>query len=368
MDAAVVPRKERIGVDHKLIRTLGVFAGTGFHDTAVRIALETLGYRVQSVGYAEWDSAAAAILLARMEGKSLHSAPVWCDCISRLDARPLRGMVDLIVASPPCQPYSSSGKRAGNDDARSHGDGDGPLHHIVRIFDEIGPAVGWFENVPEWFTDGHFQRFGEQLGRLGYDIAPPFFSSSGRLGNVHERERVFCMVYRDRSRWKTSGAGSCQHDGGELIKGGGTVGDPIRSGPQGREQPGPHGIAGPAAPGPTAQPSRAFVPPLCPPGRPIFDDELAEICGRDQATLGAVRSRIAGTAESLRQWAELAAGGMDPALMPAIEPRLSVVSDADVSAEFPVSDLLRCGGNAVDPLVVADAFGRLWVEHVMGAR
>lgn len=45
-----------------------------------------------------------------------------------------------------------------------------------------------------------------------------------------------------------------------------------------------------------------------------------------------------------------------------MEGGLSVV---DAVAPSP-SDLLRIGGNGVDVVVAADAFGRLWVEHVVG--
>lgn len=53
-----------------------------------------------------------------------------------------------------------------------------------------------------------------------------------------------------------------------------------------------------------------------------------------------------------RRWAELAAGGLDPSLLPAIESGVSVVADGMASA----SDLLRLGGNGVVPATAAWAF------------
>lgn len=447
MNVAVAPRT---------INTLSLYTGSGFADTAASIALETLGYRVRAVGYVERDSAAAAVLMARMANSTLHPAPVWCDCLSRMDARPLRGWVDVLLASPPCQPYSSAGKQLGNADHRSHGDGDGPLVHTVRIIDESEPAVVFFENVPEWFTGGHFREFGEQLCDLGFDIAPPFFGSSGATGNVHERERVFCMlvhaerlrswqgeqgehagvVHRDRPAkpsdsvadthfhrfgaqgpndqyrqpdverrggrdiWLANADGAGLRAGGESERGpdvpdargdglavsacrglgavrqpprgsgqsdghNDRLGEPSRSGREGSQRHGPHGPGSPAR-GPVGEPGGAFVPPLCPPGRPIFDDELAAFIGRDSTTLGALRGRIAGSAEAMRQWMELARGGLDPTLMPAVEPGVPMVAHASAEPLFHHADLLRIGGNGVDVLVYADAFRRLWVEHVEG--
>lgn len=437
------------------INILGVFAGGGMHDTAVAIALETLGYDVRAVGYVERDSAAAAMLLARMENATLHPAPVWIDCISRMDARPLRGFVDLIVASPPCQPYSSAGKRRGNEDHRSHGADDAPLPHLVRVIAECEPAVVWFENVPEWFTDGHFRGFGEELCRLGFGIAPPEFVSASDVGGPHGRERVYCLVvHPERLRaWQgEQGEHAGIVHGDRLADPGEPVGDaggpeqgreqePERGPDQrdaaggtggeladapGRQQQGPFeqrgrkgsrirrdaertgaGVALPARRGlgagrqpprsggqhdgrggqladaqgagregtepardgradGRARKQRGFVRPLFPPGRPIFDDELAEYCRRDSATLGALRARIAGTAAALRQWHGLVADGLDPAAMPAVERGLPVVVDGASVTDGP-ADLLRIGGNGVVPLAVADAFVRLWVEHVVKA-
>lgn len=52
------------------------------------------------------------------------------------------------------------------------------------------------------------------------------------------------------------------------------------------------------------------------------------------------------------RWADLAAGGLDPTHMPAIESGVSVVADGMA----PPSDLLRLGGNGVNPLCAAWAF------------
>ena len=419
-------------------------------DTAAELALDALGYGFRALGYVERDSAAAASLLARVANSTLHRAPVFGDCLSRVDARPLRGWVDLLIASPPCQPYSSAGKRLGNADERSCGDGDGPLVQLARIVDESRPAVGWFENVGEWFTDGHFREFGERLCDLGYECAPPLFVASEDIGGApHARERVFVMVYAEcavawarelcaearnarfgngrgspgravgdadglhEGRWPDAERGAERGNatagtGGEVAhgdsgrrerngrkrrgqgagvpcdarrvrpelaepEGGGLEAVRESSGRGGQPDRGDVGMADakgprlqggePARRGSADGRSRKLAPAPVPPGRPIFDDELAAYARRDRTTLDDVRGRVAGSAGALRQWAALAAGGLDPTLMPTVEPGVSVVADAMAP---PSSDLLRIGGNGVDPLVAAHAFRTLWLEAFGG--
>lgn len=368
-----------------IIQTLSIFAGGGYHDTAVSLVLEALGFDVRSVGYAERDSAAAAMLLARMEQQTIHPAPVWCDCISRLDARPLRGCVDMLIASPPCQPYSAAGSQRGHDDHRSYGADDAPLPHLVRIIGECRPALVWLENVPEWWTDGVFRRCGDELSGLGYKVQDVFFADARSAGGVHGRERGFCLCvadsgghdqwreqvekWRQNPRASTSGSGggvavSACRGSGAVRKQSGCSGQP-----DGLDQLADAGSIGRRAQsnadGAPGRDDRrvGFVRPIVPPGRPIFDDELAAYCARDRATLASVRERIASTAGALRQFAALAVSGLDAADMPAIEPKFPVVDDGLGIAN---GDLLRIGGNGVDVLASAHAFAHCLLRGIGG--
>lgn len=176
------------------VNIVSLYSGSGMLDEACRAYLALRGITARVLVYCEREAFAAWFLLDRMEKSALEPAPVFCGDLRDMDAKPLRGFVDILCASPPCQPYSSAGKRRGNTDERSHGDdGDGPLPHTVRIIGECRPALVFFENVPEWFTGGHFREFGEQLCDLGYDFAPPLFIAAEDVGAPHERERVFCL-------------------------------------------------------------------------------------------------------------------------------------------------------------------------------
>lgn len=166
---------------------LSLFSGVGGLELAVRLALP--GSRV--VGYVERDAYASAALMARMEESSLDPAPVFVGEIQQLDGRELRGEVDVVCGGIPCQPYSVAGNQLGNEDDRAL------WHEFARIVGECGPSLVFIENVPTFVTGGGFRPLGEELCRLGFELADPFFVGAGDLGAPHERKRVFILAYRD---------------------------------------------------------------------------------------------------------------------------------------------------------------------------
>lgn len=155
-------------------------------------------FAARTVCYVEREAFAASQLVALMESGLLDAAPVWSD-LATFDARAWRGRVDCIIAGLPCQPYSAAGKREGNDDRRSWGEGDGPIPHFLRIVDESRPAVVWLENVTAWVMGGFFRPVGEELCRLGYELEKPLLLAASDVGASHQRERVFIMAH-DASR------------------------------------------------------------------------------------------------------------------------------------------------------------------------
>ena len=328
------------------LNIFSLFSGSGMLDEAVGCALSVLGYGHRMVGYAERECSAAALLLAGMEKQRLSRAPVWCDEIATLDARPLRGFVDLLTASPPCQPYSLAGKGKGIDDPRSYGrdakrpkgiisrkrwkrirssaeykaQTEAPLPHTIRIIDESRPAVVYFENVREWVTGGAFQRFGEELCAVGYTIEDPIFIAAQDVGAPHIRERVFIMAYSECARRRiTESLSVRQPRQNETAPVTGRPGQEL--GNAGHNEPhGGHVTEGGEGGG------------MFPPGRNEY-----------------------------RRWAELIAAGLDATNAPAIESGFSVVADGVA----PSSELLRIGGNGVVPLQAAVAFCVLW-SRTMG--
>lgn len=202
-------------MDRSTINTLGLCAGVGMLDLGVAAGLEYLGFQPRATALCEWEAYAAACLLARMEESSLEPCPIFGGDLREFDAQPFRGLVDVIAAGLPCQPYSVAGKQRGNADERSHGeDGDGPIPQFLRIVSECRPAVVFCENVPPWVRKGWFRPVGEELSRLGYTIEDPLFLTAESVGASHRRERVFVMAYAPRERWRSQWAESARFERG----------------------------------------------------------------------------------------------------------------------------------------------------------
>ena len=101
------------GRDDACLHGLSLCAGVGGLDLGLHIVCP--GYR--TVGYVEREAYAAAALVARMADKALDPAPVWDD-LTTFDGRPWRGVVDILTAGYPCQPFSIAGRRLGEADPR----------------------------------------------------------------------------------------------------------------------------------------------------------------------------------------------------------------------------------------------------------
>lgn len=189
-----------MNVAHSIRTALSLFSGAGGLDLGLRIAVPGL----RTVGYVEWDAYAAACLLARMEDESLAPAPIWCGDIGQFDARPYQGMVDLVCGGPPCQPFSTAGKRRGADDDRNG------WPQFLRVVGDVQPAWVFAENVPS--ADSLAYYYAEVLPRLsglGYRVAEGIFSAA-EVGAPHRRERLFVLAYAERGngqQYEGSGAG-----------------------------------------------------------------------------------------------------------------------------------------------------------------
>lgn len=159
---------------------LALCAGVGGLELALHIACP--GYR--TLCFVERDAHAAATLVARMEDQALDDAPIWDDVCS-FDGRPWRGIVDLVSAGYPCQPFSTAGRRRGADD---------PRHlwpQIARIIGEARPRWVFLENVVGHLSLG-FPEVGEELRAMGYRVAAGLFAAV-EVGASHFRCRLFVL-------------------------------------------------------------------------------------------------------------------------------------------------------------------------------
>ena len=168
-----------------------------------------LGDAYRVVVGVEWEATATAVLVARQFDAALPPFPIW-DSVTTFDGRPWRGVVDLITAGFPCQPFSVAGKRGGVDDERHI------WPHIARIIGEVAPGIVFLENVPGLLTtttpDGRFsyELVAEDLHGMGYDVAAGIFSAA-EAGASHNRERLFILAYAghsEREGWGGNAEGS----------------------------------------------------------------------------------------------------------------------------------------------------------------
>ena len=143
------------------------------------------GERLRTIAYCELEGFAQANLISKMEAGLLDAAPIWSD-LKTFPYESFHGLVDILIAGYPCQPFSAAGKRAGKDD---------PRHLWPFIADGIRilrPKLCFFENVEGHISLGLREVIGE-LESIGYQTAWGIFSAS-EVGAPHQRKRVFILA------------------------------------------------------------------------------------------------------------------------------------------------------------------------------
>ena len=175
--------KRNINVDNSqnVATVLSLCSGYGGLDRGIELA----GVRTRVITYVEIETYAIANLVQKMETGQLAAAPIWSN-LKTLPLQPYRGRVDILAGGYPCQPFSSAGKRLGQDD---------PRHlwpDIARIIETVRPVRCFFENVEGHITKG-LRDVISDLGRLGYRTTWGIFSAA-EVGAPHQRKRVFIMA------------------------------------------------------------------------------------------------------------------------------------------------------------------------------
>jgi len=170
------------------INTVEWFFGYGGNHIGLKRCLPNL--RLKSV--CEIEEFAIENILAKMENGLLEAAPIWSNC-KTFPSEPFVDRVDLFIASYPCQPFSSAGKRQGEDDER---------HLWPSVYMWIRatrPLCVFLENVEGHVSLG-LSTVISDLEEGGYSVAWGIFSARECLdGNnetaTHQRKRVFIMAH-----------------------------------------------------------------------------------------------------------------------------------------------------------------------------
>ena len=159
---------------------LALFAGTAGCLLGARLA----GHKV--IAAVENEPYCIEVLLRRQEDGSLDPFPIWDD-IRSFDGKPWNGIVDVVSAGFPCQPFSQAGQQRGEDDHRNL------WPDTARIIGEVRPRTVLLENTP-----GLLRIYGSvvlsDLSRLGYDCRWGTISARS-AGAPHLRKRWWCVAH-----------------------------------------------------------------------------------------------------------------------------------------------------------------------------
>ncbi|RFM34454.1 DNA cytosine methyltransferase [Chitinophaga silvisoli] len=152
------------------------------------------------------------------------------DDIRKVNAKKYYGAIDVISGGWPCQPFSTAGKRKGNNDNRYL------WPQMLRIIDEVRPTWVIGENVVGitsmvqsnlsisladqaalWEEDKNFTIEEEfiigtickDLERMGYSVQPIIIPACA-IGTWHRRDRVWFLAYADCFGYERGMLGSCE--------------------------------------------------------------------------------------------------------------------------------------------------------------
>lgn len=173
-----------------------LFSGGGFFDEAARQAGFEPAFAV------EVDERYAATYEANHPGARLYNM-----CVSEvpLDELP---EVELLIASPPCQPFSKGATRERGTGAKrdrtlppeAHPLGD--LSVAVLLFvHALNPATVVVEEVPAFLDSGAYHIMRGWLQRIGYTVEAAVFDAS-EFGSLTKRKRAVVVAHSGgRLRW-----------------------------------------------------------------------------------------------------------------------------------------------------------------------
>lgn len=186
-------------------RVFDIFAGAG----GLSLGLEAAGFEI-SAG-AEIDRDACDTF-----AKAHPAAEVLCADVNTLAFTRWESLIDVVVGGPPCQPWSTGGKRLGPADPR-----DG-WPAFLKALMEIKPKAFIAENVAGFASSArknHFDALIANLTELGFSITTRV-ANAADYGVPQRRIRLLIVGTKDfrfqfpkathgsesRTSWRTAGA------------------------------------------------------------------------------------------------------------------------------------------------------------------
>lgn len=166
---------------------LDLFAGCG----GLSRGLAAAGFEIAAA--VEWDADACASFAKAHPGTDLYEGD-----LAATPLRHLRGAVHVVVGGPPCQPWSSGGKRLGAVDPR-----DG-WPAFLRVLDEVRPAAFLAENVAGLAAGGRggaYRALLEELAQRDFEVAAQVVNAAD-VGVPQRRARLILVGLRTGRRFE----------------------------------------------------------------------------------------------------------------------------------------------------------------------
>ena len=176
------------------LNELSLFTGAG----GGLLGTKLLGWK--AIGYVEKEPYCQKVIRQRIADGILDAAPIFGDIrkfISEGYAASYTGMVDVITAGFPCQPFSVAGKRKQADDERNMWPATADVIGIVK------PRFVLLENVPG--VREYLPVVVRDLRRCGYEVSHPLQLGADDVGAPHRRKRVWIVANSKRGICWTPG-------------------------------------------------------------------------------------------------------------------------------------------------------------------
>lgn len=171
------------------MRELSLFSGGGGGIYGSKL----VGWK--TIGYVEYDDYCQRIIAQRIRDGIFDYAPIFGDIrtFATQHASSYRGLVDVITAGFPCQPFSTAGKRRGVDDERNM------WPATLEVIRTIRPQYALLENVPGLLgKHRYFETILKDLSEAGYD-ARWVCLSAAEIGAPHKRERLWILAHSNNN-------------------------------------------------------------------------------------------------------------------------------------------------------------------------